>query len=133
MLLAEIDIAIRFEFDPSRAWFTSHWTGRLEDHEIFDQYSKLYSSDEWVATMSELVDLSDADLRAVTGEGLASLAEMIEGVFKEADVATSKTAVYSPSNLPYGLARVYEAYTYQSPESVQVFRDRDQALRWLID
>ncbi len=105
----------------------------MTDEEILAGYLEFLSGDEWSPVMYELVDLSEADLREVTATGLAELAEAVAGVFEQAGVSTSRTAVYSARNMPFGLARIYEAYTFESPESVQVFRDRDQALRWLID
>ncbi len=89
--------------------------------------------DEWKPTMLELVDLTDADLSRVTADGLADLAEAVSAEFEKAGISVSKTAVYSSVDLPFGLARQYEAYTFESPETVQVFRDRDAALRWLSD
>ena len=89
--------------------------------------------DEWSPAMYELVDLSEADLNSITGHGLAGLADAVAGIFEDAGVSTSRTAVYSLRDMPFGLARIYEAYTHESPESVQVFRDRNEALRWLID
>ena len=83
--------------------------------------------------MDELVDLSDADMSQVTPEGLAGLADEIIQVFEEYNVTTYKTAVFSPHDLPFGFARLYEAYTFESPETVQVFRERDEALNWLLD
>ncbi len=83
--------------------------------------------------MGELVDLSNADLSNITADGLARLAEGLADFFEEAGVAVHRTAVYSAEDLPFGLARLYEAYTFESPETVLVFRDREEALRWLID
>lgn len=83
--------------------------------------------------MRELVDLSEADVSNVTADGLVSLAMTLADLFERDGIELYKTAVYSPEDLPFGLSRLYEAYTADSPESVQVFRDRDEALSWLLD
>ena len=118
--------------DASKTWFTSYWTGSLTDAEVLYLYIEFHKGDEWKPGMAELVDLTHADMRQVSAEGLAALAEKITEIFGEANVSTSKTAVYSETDLPFGLARLYEAYTHESPETVQVFRDRDEAMNWLL-
>ncbi len=108
-------------------------TGEVTDEEFAERFTDFYRGGEWAPTMKEFVDLSAADLRRVTADGLARLAETLAVLFEEDGVTDYKTAVYSPADLPFGLARLYEAYTATSPESVQVFRDHDAALRWLLD
>ncbi len=125
-------MAILFDVDASQAWFTSRWTGPLTDEEILTTYLEFHRGAEWKPGMGELVDLTQADMSRITADGLAALATAITEVFDEANVSAARTAVYSETDLPFGLARLYEAYTLESPESVQVFRDRDEALGWLL-
>ncbi len=99
---------------------------------MLSKYLEFYRGHEWVPSMREFVDLSVADLSLVTADGLVSLANTLADLFEGDGISVYKTAVYSPNDLPFGLARLYEAYTADSPEAVQVFRDRDEALRWLL-
>ena len=126
-------MSIRFEIDPTGGWVYSYWTGEVTDEEIVERYVDFLGDVELASTVHELSDVSDADLRLVTVDGIAELAELTEAAYIDAGVNSYKTAVYSPNDLPFGLARVYEAHTANSPESVQVFRDRQEALRWLTD
>ena len=126
-------MSIRFEIDPSGGWVYSYWTGEVTDGQIVERYVDFLRDVEWASTVHELSDVSDADLRLVTVEGITKLAELTEAAYIDAGVSEYKTAVYSPKDLPFGLARMYEALTTNSPESVQVFRDREEALRWLTD
>ena len=103
----------------------------MVDDEIVARYLDFYRGGEWAPSMSELADLSSADMSRVTPQGLAAVAEALARFFKEADVAAIKTAVFSPTDLPFGLARADEANAEESPESVRVFRGHDEALRRL--
>jgi hypothetical protein len=42
-----------------------------------------------------------------------------------------KVAVYSPHDLPFGLARMYEGMSDESIQKLYVFRERDEAEKWL--
>ena len=43
----------------------------------------------------------------------------------------SKSAVLAPDDLPFALGRFYQSASDDSPEQVQVFRSKDEALAWL--
>lgn len=45
--------------------------------------------------------------------------------------AGSRRAVVSPSNTAYGLSRMFEILTEESPDEFRVFRDWNEALSWL--
>ena len=98
---------------------------------LIRSYSALCAGDQWTPSLNELVDLTDADLHEITPDGLGKLASMFQQIFTDAGVESCKTAVYSPEDLPFGLARMYENYAAESPETVHVFRDRDAAIEWL--
>ena len=82
---------------------------------------------------AEFADLSEADMRLVTSSGLAELANDVEEEFRKLGIESIKTAVYSPDDLPFGLGRVYQAWSDESPERVRVFRDRSKAIEWLCE
>ena len=42
-----------------------------------------------------------------------------------------KTAVLTSEDAAFGMSRVYEVFSSESPEKVQVFRDRHEALCFL--
>ena len=82
---------------------------------------------------SELADLSEADMSQVTTGGLAELSKFVAEDYLSLGIESVKTAVYSPDDMPFGLARVYEAWSDSSPELVMVFRDREEAIQWLCE
>ncbi len=90
----------------------------------------LQGDDAWEPGFDVLVDVREADVAKISGAGLRTVAEVIAGYMRGLE-GQSKTAILAPHNAMFGLGRMYEAYTSQSPETVQVFRDPQQALSWL--
>ena len=110
--------------------FLSTWSGPLTDADLFRCYEGLSEMPDWRPGLHELADLRTADVAAVSAEGLRGLSRMVEGHFDGLGVEF-KTAVIAPDDLPFGLARLYEMVSDQSPETVQVFRSPSPALKWL--
>ena len=122
---------ITFKVKNENNYFISVWEGSISDDEIYESYKKFYTSNEWSKNLNELVDLSNANVENITGRGLTRLAKYVENHFAMHKVTSSKTSVYSPNDIAFGLARVYEAWTSESPEEIRVFRNEKEALNWL--
>ena len=80
--------------------------------------------------MNELLDTRTADMTGVSADALRKLAAMVESRLAEL-VIEFKTAVIASDDLPFGLARLYEMVSDESPEAVHVFRAVPPALEWL--
>ena len=122
---------ITFKVKNEKNYFISVWEGSISDNEIYESYKKFYTSNEWSKNLNELVDLSNANVKNVTSQGLYRLAEYVENHFTMHNVTSSKTSIFSPNDLPFGLARVYKAWTNNSPEEIKIFRNEKEALNWL--
>ena len=108
----------------------SSWVGKISGSEILPSYKQLYESDLWKPGLNEIVDLRDADMSSVSSEILSDLAAMVEG-YTKGKCQGFKTAVIAPEDLPFGISRIYEAHSYDSPENAKVFRDLNKAFEWL--
>ena len=108
----------------------SSLVGAIADADLLPSYKQLYENKRWKPGFHEIVDLRDAQMDGVTGEGLRRLSSLVEG-YIAGKCDGFKTAVIAPEDLPYGLARLYEAVSEESPENVMVFRDLNQALEWI--
>ena len=79
----------------------------------------------WDVSLAVLVDLSAEDVRQIAHVPRQSLELRQDG----------KTAIVAPSDLAYGLSRMYQ--TSSQPEAlpfeVQVFRDSEAAHKWLAE
>jgi hypothetical protein len=80
---------------------------------------------------NELVDLSEADLSSFTSREIDALADKIQQFYKDYNVKSVKVAIYAPETLKYGLSRIYDAFSYGSPEEIQIFKERQKAVQWL--
>lgn len=104
--------------------------GAISDSDLLSSYEELYENERWQPGFHEVVDLRDAQMERVTSEGLQQLSSLVS---RYTNVKTEgfKTAIIAPEDLPFGLARVYEAVSKETPESVMVFRDLNNAFEWL--
>ena len=121
---------IRFTIDDDRGYFVSKFEGLVSNEELLSLYQAFYR-DEWRPGMNELVDLSTADVSQITSLSLRDLATYIRRLFEEHGVDSCRTAVCAAEDSPYGLARIYKAFSLESPESVRVFREMAEARKWV--
>ena len=66
------------------------------------------------------IELSSDDLRSLAVSG------------KNRDLSKSRVAFVASSDLTFGLARMHEVFREHSGFSSKVFRDEDEAIRWLV-
>lgn len=80
-----------------------------------------------------LLELSDC--RGLTSVEMLSTSDTIAIARSETDKPGSKLAIVTPKDQDsiFGLARAYQMSSEAHRESVNVFRDLDEALNWLTD
>ena len=108
----------------------SSWVGVLSDAELITAYEGLLSNEAFEPGLHEVVDVRDAQMDAVTSEGLRRLAAMVAHHLA-GRCERFKTAVIASSGLQYGLGRQYGVYSDESPEHTAVFRDPAGAFAWV--
>jgi hypothetical protein len=123
-------IEYRVDHDERRVLAEGH--GAVSSAELF-QYQRDVWSRADVAGYDELMDMTGVtSIAGDTPEGMRSLAELAA----RSDPAGSRArfAIVAPQESTFGLARMYETYRgleERSTKKVAVFRDRDEALKWL--
>ena len=100
--------------------------GDLGDRELLELADALESDPEIRPELSLLIDLRQADGREVTSAGVRALAAQPLVLSP-----TSRRAVVVPSALGFGMARMYEMRSEARGGVVRVFRDYDEARRWV--
>ena len=100
-------------------------SGNLDDAELLGLADKLAETPGLEPDFSLLIDLRQAQGQDVTSAGVYRLVER-SLVLSPA----SRRAVVVPSNLGFGMARMYELLR-TNRGAPRVFRDYDQALRWV--
>lgn len=68
---------------------------------------------------------------AVTGSARQQAASRAEPLWKE--MADDRTAILVAGDSDFGMGQIYEQMAASMPRELGVFRDRDEALAWLLD
>ena len=101
-------------------------SGDLEDRELMGLADELETAPEVGADFSFLIDLRQANGQKVTSAGVEALAERPLALSPE-----SRRAVVVPSELGFGMARMYELLRQERGGATRVFRDYEEARRWV--
>ena len=121
---------VSFSVDQNEGYFTSHYTGTIHDPDLHLAWKQFLDGDQWVPGLNELADLSESDLSKVSTGAIKQLALYVKHTYESRGIKT-RVAIYAPADLPFGLARVYDTWATDSPETIRVFRDREKAVEWL--
>jgi hypothetical protein len=122
---------ITFSINLNDGYLTAAYTGKISDEELLASWKNFFQGVEWIPGLNELADLSQADLTGITAGGLESLVSYAKRIYDKHNIRSVKVAIYAPKPLHFGLARMYEAITYNQPQSVEVFRSLQEAVSWI--
>jgi len=114
--------------DSSRNLTIFKGTGAVRAEQVVAALLEFYRSG---STLNALWDLTEADL---TGVDAGEIDRVITTAKEHAHLREGgKTAILVSRTVDFGIARRYEitSETRQHPISHYVFRDRDEALKWL--
>ena len=101
-------------------------SGALDDGGLLQLVGELRSDPEVKPDYALLIDLSQANGVAVTSLGVRALSAQPLVLSP-----TSRRAVVVPSDLGYGMARMYEMLRDERGGVVRAFRDLAEARRWV--
>lgn len=121
------NMAIAHKIYPDKRLVVSTWSGAFNDDVILPPYVALYQNPLWQPGFDEIVDMRGVDVRKVTSAGLRNFINALGQYYTH----SFRTAIVAPADLPYGLARVYQVFSAESPEEVMVFRSITKAVNWL--
>ncbi|HEY8152991.1 MAG TPA: hypothetical protein VII72_02565 [Myxococcota bacterium] len=101
-------------------------SGELDDEGLLALAAQLRSEPDVKPDFALLIDLREASGLAVTGTGVRAL------VAEPLVLApTSRRAVVVPTDLGFGMARMYEMLRDERGGVTRAFRDFDEARRWV--
>lgn len=115
-----------YEINPSRRVIVVTVIGDLTDEGLFDMHRRLADDSAIKPTFAVLFDLRRANGATVTTEGVRALADLPLVLSPE-----SRRAVVVPSDLGFGMARMYGMRRGSKGGTVAVFRDFTEASRWI--
>src|SRR5262249_35310381 len=117
---------IERKIDATARVVTLQVNGSLGDQELLSLADELEKATEVTSDFSLLVDLRQANGQAVTRTGVRALVGRPLVLS-----AVSRRAIVVPSDLGFGMARMYEMLRGDQGATTRVFRDYDEALRWV--
>ncbi len=101
-------------------------SGDLGNRELANLADELANARDVGTDFSLLIDLRQANGKNVTSAGVKAIAERPLVLSPE-----SRRAVVVPSELGFGMARMYELLRQNRGGGTRAFRDYDEALRWV--
>lgn len=106
---------------------TCRYVGDVSDSELITAWRHAYADEAWVPGMPELADLSELGNTTVTAAGLQRLADFCRDTHRKHGVQNVRVVVYAPHPAGFGIVRMYQAFSEQSPEDVFVTKDLEEA------
>ena len=100
----------------------------LDNHALLEHVEDMNRECAGITGLKEV-----ADCRALTDVEQVSVSGITQACLREKKKPGSKLVILVPPHSPvmYGLARVYQMFASDSRDSVKVFTDIDDAMRWL--
>ena len=104
--------------------------GSLDDRELKQHVTDLTAEAEGLTGLDELADcMGLEDVTRLSGEGIREAARL--EAQRAPALKQGKLAIVVPTQLQYGLARMYQAICEPFRAEVRVFLEFDPALEWL--
>jgi hypothetical protein len=118
-------LSISYEIDHSQRLVTSRLSGVVTNDEVRDHNERLRTDPEFDPGYRQLIDLSGITEVRVTTPTVTSAAQ------DQYFAPGSRRAFFAPSDVTFGLARMFALYAESGGQTIEVFRDRRQAEEWL--
>ena len=115
-----------YDVDPDRRIVIVTMTGAITDADLVAIHEHLRSDKTLEPDSALLIDLREAKGSKITSAGVRALASLPSVLSPEA-----RRAVVVPSDLGFGMARMYQLWRREEAGSIQTFRAFDEARRWL--
>jgi hypothetical protein len=127
------DPPIRFSYDAEAAIRTATYTGTVDDASLVQAYRDLIAQPGFDPLAHDLADLRGVERIEVTPVGLRDLGTLMAGdPAQPRSDAVAGLAIVATTPVAFGLARMFELLTQgHLPKDTRVFRDFDEAMRWL--
>ena len=101
-------------------------SGEMGDRELVSLADELANARDVEPDFSLLIDLREVNGKSVTSAGVKALVERPMVLSPE-----SRRAVVVPTQLGFGMARMYELLRQNRGGATRAFRDYDEAQRWV--
>jgi hypothetical protein len=117
---------IRFRLFKSQHLILAEGTDPLTDADCSAHARRVLSHSDFKSGFFELLDLREASVSALTGNGVFMTAREVAPHIKR--LTRSKLAIVVADEAMFGMARMYQLFIGEFFKGVQVFRNIDEAL-----
>jgi hypothetical protein len=111
---------------------TAVYRGIVNDEQLLNAYAELIAAPDFDPALDDIVDLREANRLDISMEGFLKLVNLLSQLDRLG--FQTKVAIVASTEMAYGMGRMYElmrSTDENSSEEIRVFRDYDEALRWL--
>jgi hypothetical protein len=116
-----------YEIDKERRLITSTASGVITLPEIWAHQEKLDKDPDFDPSFAQLLDVTQVTKLKLSSEDVRRVAE------SNTLSTNPRLAIVATSNLVYGMARMFQIFReMKGEEKTRVFRDRDEALAWVL-
>ncbi len=112
-----------YRIDKDLKSVTSRWTGVATDDDIKSYREALLNDPQFDQAYNQLIDFSAVTTFEIALKTMRAVAR--DRIFGE----TSRTAIVALDDVAFGSSRAFQAYS--ASHTVMVFREIDEARRWL--
>jgi hypothetical protein len=120
-------MASYYEIDKERRLVTSTASGVITLPEIWAHQEKLLKDPDFDPSFAQLLDVTQVTKLALSSEDVRRVAE------SNTLSSNPRLAIVATSAFVYGLARMFQIFREMTgEEGIRVFRDRDEALAWVL-
>lgn len=117
-------MGIRVEHNESTNRVEVHVSGVIRAGDLLDFRARIKALGHTESTVPRLIDLTEVTHFDLGSDEL----RLFQSVCSRREVAVAAVA---PGDLSYGMVRMLEAWSDDSPVTIRPFRDHEQALNWL--
>lgn len=119
---------VSYRMDPATGFIHTRCVGHVTLDEVLDHFGQLENDERLPERLNVLLD--ETELTSVPDSDGVRTASQAIAALKER-VHWGACALVVDSEVHFGMARVFEAMVEGLFDRTWVFRDRDEALRWL--
>ena len=119
-------MGFRYSFDEARGVLYLWRFGKVGLDEFRKSIEEIFSREEFARVGRILNDLSEGDFSSLQVPELTHYADFVKERIGDREI---RVAIVAPSELSFGLARMFEVFS--GIGNLEVFKTRQEALDWL--
>ena len=121
---------VTYNLHPQLGFIETRCTGKVTLEEVLGHFSELEADPNLPERLDVFLDLDLSESVPTTGQ-LESVVQEVNRL--QTRVRWGSLAIVASGDALFGMSRMFEAFTGGMFARTQVFRDRNEAERWLVE